>query len=123
MEKIFVLWQPLKKLKKMINITDENFEQEVIKANKPVLVDFYADWCPPCKLLMPVLEKIEKEMKGKFILAKANVDNVPLAAQKFETNKIPHIILFNQGNMLGGFTGLMPEPKIKEWLEEHLTKN
>jgi len=123
----------------MLNLSDENFEQEVIKANKPILVDFYADWCPPCKLLMPVLEKIEKEMKGKFILAKANVDNVPLAAQKFEANKIPHIILFNQGNMLGGFTGLMPEPAlketsspfdasltarvIKEWLEEHLIKN
>ncbi|MCL0057116.1 thioredoxin [Dehalococcoidia bacterium] len=105
----------------MINITDENFEQEVIKTDKPILVDFYADWCPPCKLLMPILEKIEKEMDGKFILAKANVDNIPLIAQKFDVNKIPHVILFKQGEVVNGFKGLMPEPTIEEWLEQELT--
>ena len=104
----------------MLNLTDENFVQEIAKADKPVLVDFYADWCPPCKALMPALEKIEKKMEAKFILAKANVDNVPLAAQKFDVNKIPHIILFKQGKVKGGFKGVMPELEIEEWLEEKL---
>ena len=104
----------------MINLTDENFDEEITKADKPVLVDFYADWCPPCKLLMPILEKIEKEMEGKFILAKINVDNAPLTAQKFEADKIPYVILFSQGNVLDSFTGLMPETQIEEWLKKYL---
>lgn len=104
----------------MFNLTDKNFDEEITKADKPVLVDFYADWCPPCKILMPILEKIEKKMKDKFILVKVNVDNAPLTSQKLGVSKIPHIILFNKGKKVSDFKGLMPETVIMEWLEQEL---
>lgn len=104
----------------MLNLTDENFVQEIAKTDKPVLVDFYANWCSPCKALMPILESVAKKMEGRFVLAKANVDDVPLAAQKFGVSKIPHIILFNQGKVAAGFKGLMSESEIEEWLEQEL---
>ena len=105
----------------IINLSDENFDQELSKTDKPVLVDFYASWCQPCKDLMPVLERIAKKMEGRFILAKANIDDAPLNAQKFSINEIPNVILFKQGRMKAGFKGAMPEPAIEEWLEQELT--
>lgn len=80
-----------------LNVTDENFESEVIKAGKPVVVDFWAEWCGPCKMIAPILEEIAVENAGVFKVAKVNVDDAPGLAQKFEVMSIPTLILFKNG--------------------------
>ena len=104
----------------MLDLTDENFEKELTGLGKPVLVDFFADWCPPCSVLAPILEKIAEELEGKFILAKINVDNAPLVSQKFKIEKIPTVVLFKKGKPVFGFMGVQPEASIKEWLKKEL---
>ncbi|MDD5547320.1 MAG: thioredoxin [Candidatus Pacebacteria bacterium] len=99
-------------------LTDENFEKEISSADKPALVDFFAPWCEPCNMLAPILEKVAKDLEGKFIFMKANLDDVPLAAQKFGVEVIPTVILFRDNRPISGFTGLAPEDAIKEWLEK-----
>jgi len=122
----------------MISLTDQNFEQIVKENNKPVLVDFFAEWCPPCKMLSPILEKLEKEYEDynppaasshfslrserapKIIFAKVNVDLAPNTSQKYGINPIPTVILFKEGKPVGSFVGLKPEEEIKNWLENLL---
>ena len=104
----------------MFELTDENFEREIAASQKPVLVDFFADWCSPCSVLGPILEKISRELEGKFILFKANLDNFPVTAQKFNVGVIPTVILFKNGKPIDSFVGLQPEPVIKKWLEEKI---
>jgi len=104
----------------MIFLTDQNFEQIVKENNKPVLVDFFAEWCPPCKMLTPILEKLEEEFREKIIFAKVNVDICPLTSQKCGINPIPNVILFKQGKPAGNFVGLRTEEEIKTWLENLL---
>jgi len=99
------------------HLTDENFEKEINSTDKLVLVDFYADWCGPCKTLGPILEKIAEEMKDSLTLLKANVDNTPQNAGKFGVEKIPTIVLFKGGKVISGFVGLVPEQAIKEWIK------
>jgi len=100
-----------------IKITDNNFEKEINSTDKFVLVDFFATWCEPCTVLGPILERIAEHFKEKIIVMKANVDDVPVTAQKFEVESIPKIVLFKNGKAINGFVGLIPENKIKEWLE------
>jgi thioredoxin 1 len=104
----------------MIFLTDQNFEEEINKYDKPVLVDFFAEWCPPCKMLSPILEKLEGEFGEKIVFAKINVDAAPKAAQKFGINPIPTVILLKKGEPVGSFVGLMSESDIKNWLENLL---
>lgn len=104
----------------MTTLTDGNFEQTIQNAQKPILVDFYTFWCSPCAVLSPILEKLAEEFKEKLILAKVNLDAVPLAAQKYGIEKIPTIILFKKGKPISGFIGVKPEPEIREWLGENL---
>ncbi|MFH1451118.1 MAG: thioredoxin [bacterium] len=106
-----------------IILTDENFEEEVQKAGKPVLVDFFAVWCAPCSVLAPVLEKLVDDFKGKFLLLKANIDDLPLVSQKFGIEQIPTVIFFNNGKAISGFIGLKSEAAIKEWLDPLLKEN
>ncbi|MEK7080714.1 MAG: thioredoxin [Patescibacteria group bacterium] len=103
-----------------IILTDENFENEIKKSNKPVLVDFFATWCEPCSVLAPILEKVAEEFKDKVILLKANLDNIPLTAQKFGIDRIPTVTLFKGGKPAGGFVGLRTEADIKEWLKDEI---
>jgi len=106
-----------------ITLTDENFEKEIQNADKPVVVDFWAEWCSPCLMLLPILEKLAAEYEDKIIFAKANLDLVPTASQKFGIDKIPTVILFKEGKPISGFVGVRPEPEIREWLEENLKNN
>jgi len=105
-----------------IILTDENFEKEITKTEKPVLVDFFATWCEPCSILAPILEKVAEEFKDKIILLKANLDDIPLTAQKFKIDRIPTVALFKNGKSVGGFVGLRTEADIKKWLN-HETKS
>lgn len=107
----------------MINLTDENFEEEVKKIKKPVLIDFFADWCPSCQVLGPILEKLEKEFGEKIVFAKVDVNLAPQTCQKFRINPIPTVFLLKEGKLIGGFIGLKSEEEIRNWLEELVIKN
>lgn len=105
-----------------IDVKDDNFEKEVIEKSKrvPVVVDFWASWCMPCLILKPTLEKIAEEYKGKFLLAKANVDDNPEMSEKFGISSVPNVKLFVNGKVVDEFIGAMPEAKIKSWIDKNL---
>jgi thioredoxin len=107
----------------VVVLNDENFNKEVLSLEKPVLVDFWMNGCPPCSLLSPVLEKLEKEFSSQIIIAKANLDETPLIIQKYGINAAPTIILFKDGKPVSGFVGFRPEQEIRIWLEENLRKD
>jgi putative thioredoxin len=106
----------------MIDVTVENFEAEVILASNetPVLVDFWAPWCGPCKSLGPVLEKLELEYAGRFKLVKINSDDEQQLSQAFGIRSIPTCVLMKDGKPADGFMGALPEGKVKEFLDKHL---
>ncbi|MDT7859053.1 MAG: thioredoxin [Candidatus Aenigmarchaeota archaeon] len=105
-----------------IEVGDDDFQEKVIEMSKkvPVLVDFYAYWCPPCRILSPILEKIAKEYNGKFILAKVNVDDAQITAEEFGIMSIPTVVLFKNGEPIDYFVGALPETQIKDWLNRRL---
>ena len=107
----------------MLELTDQNFEETVLKNEKPVLVDFYAEWCAPCLTLGPILEKVVKEFEDKLIFAKANLENIPLVAQKLSIDRIPFVALFRDGKPVSGFLGVKPESVVREILEKMLNEN
>jgi thioredoxin len=104
----------------MLNLTDENFEQEIQNADKPVVVDFWAEWCTPCFILTPILEKLANEFEGKFILAKVNLAEARVVAQKYGIERIPMVVLFNGGKPISGFIGARPELIVRELLDKML---
>ena len=101
----------------VIEITDQNFEQEVLKSNVPVLVDFWAEWCMPCRMLAPTIEKIAKEYAGKVKVGKVDTDSNRDTALKFSISNIPTVILFKGGQAAQRFVGLRPEKDFKEALD------
>ena len=106
----------------MIDVTMENFEADVIGASQttPVLVDFWADWCAPCKSLGPVLEKLEADYQGRFKLVKINADTEQQLAGAFGVKSLPTCILLMGGRPVDGFMGALPEGKVREFLDKHL---
>ena len=106
----------------MVDITTENFETEVIHASLsvPVLVDFWAPWCGPCKSLSPILEKLETAYEGRFVLAKINSDEQQELAAAFGIRSIPTCVLMMGGKPVDGFMGALPEGKLREFLDKHL---
>ncbi len=99
-----------------------DFQREVIDASfqKPVLVDFWAPWCGPCRMLGPALEALEREAGGKWILAKLNTDENPQIAAQYGIRGIPNVKLFYQGRPIAEFTGALPKFQIEQWLKQHL---
>ena len=106
----------------LITLDDQNFEIEIENTKKPVLVDFWMFGCAPCFLLSPILEKLANDYGEKVIFAKANLDAVPLAAQKYGINMAPTVILFKEGKPISGFIGARPEDEIRKWLEDLLSR-
>lgn len=98
------------------HFTDENFNEEVLSSNIPVLVDFYADWCGPCKMLAPVIETLAGEYEGKVKIGKLNVDNAPDTAQKFGIMSIPTLLYFKNGELVNKSIGVVAKSEIEQVL-------
>jgi thioredoxin 1 len=103
-----------------VNVTDENFEAEVLKAGKPVLVDFWAEWCGPCKQIGPTLEEISVEMANDIVIAKHNIDNEPNTPTKYGVRGIPTMLLFKDGELKATKVGATPKSDIVAFIKENL---
>ena len=101
-----------------VKITDESFESDVLKAGKPVLVDFWAEWCGPCKQIAPALEQIAEELADQVTVAKLNIEESPNTPTRYGVRGIPTMMLFKDGQMTSMKVGAMPKAKIVEWLTE-----
>ena len=101
-------------------VTDETFESEVLNSETPVLVDFWADWCEPCKALMPILEKLAAEYDGAFLLAKVNADEQQMISQQFGVRSLPTVMVIQNGQPVDGFMGAQPENAVREVLQKYL---
>ena len=101
-------------------VTDQNFETEVLKSEKPTLVDFWAEWCNPCKQLSPVLEEISEELKNDVVIAKHNIDNEPNVPTKYGIRGIPTMLLFKDGELKATKVGATTKSNIVEWIKENI---
>ncbi len=99
-----------------IVLTDENFESEVLQSDLPVLVDFWAEWCVPCRMLSPVVDQIAQEYADKVKVAKLNVDECPETAQKYTIQSIPTLMVFKNGEVASKNIGVIPKRNIEEML-------
>ncbi|HAE87934.1 TPA: thioredoxin [Candidatus Marinimicrobia bacterium] len=104
----------------VINVNDASFEKDVLKSEVPVLVDFWAEWCMPCRMIAPFLEDIAAEMKGKIIVAKVNVDNSPVTSQKFGIRSIPTLMIFKNGTVADSIIGAVPKNVIRQKIQSIL---
>ncbi len=98
-------------------VSDATFESDVLKSETPVLVDFWAEWCGPCKMIGPVLEDLAKDMEGKLKIAKVNIDENPMAPSKYGVRGIPTLILFKGGQIVDTKVGAMPKSQLEQWLK------
>jgi len=102
------------------HVTDASFEEDVLKAAGPVLVDFWAPWCGPCRAVAPVLEKLAEAYQGRVEVVKMNVDENPTTSETYGIRSIPTIALFKQGEVVDGVLGMAPQAFFAEMLDKHL---
>jgi len=100
------------------SVTDSTFESEVIKDNQPVLVDFWAPWCGPCRAIAPVLEELAQEFEGQIKILKMNVDENPSTPSKYGIRAIPTLILFKNGDVVGQVTGAVSKSNLKDMINQ-----
>lgn len=100
--------------------TDNNFSAEVLNSQQPVLVDFWAEWCGPCRMLAPVIERIAEANQGKVVVGKLNVDENPQTPQKYGIQGIPTLLLFKNGNVVNQIVGFQSQENIQKVIDESL---
>jgi len=103
-----------------LHLDDKNFEAEVVKSHLPVLVDFWAEWCGPCKMLTPVIDQLSVELQGKMKMAKVNVDESPQLAGQFNVMSIPTLLIFKGGKPVDQIVGALPKDKLLAKINPHL---
>ncbi|HRX16434.1 MAG TPA: thioredoxin [Spirochaetota bacterium] len=103
----------------LLHLNGDNFKSEVEDSDVPVLVDFYADWCGPCRMIAPVIEKLAGKYSGKVKVAKLDVDNASDLAQRFDVSGIPTVILFKGGKPVDRFSGALPENAIDDFISRN----
>ncbi len=103
----------------IVNATDNTFDQEVLSAKGMVLVDFWAEWCGPCKMIAPILNDIDVEMGSKIKIVKVNVDESPVPATMFGVRSIPSLMLFKDGKLVDTKVGVMPKATLVSWIESN----
>jgi thioredoxin 1 len=104
----------------IVNVTDASFENDIVKAGRPVLLDFWAEWCGPCKMIAPMLNEIATEYKDKLTVAKLNIDENPKTPQKFNVRGIPTLILFKNGQVEGQKVGALRKTDLAAFLDSKL---
>ena len=103
-----------------VSVRDESFENDVLKSDKPIVVDFWAEWCGPCKQIGPTLEEISEEMSSDVIIAKHNIDNEPNTPTKYGIRGIPTMLLFKSGELKATKVGASTKSNIVEWIKENI---
>ena len=101
-------------------VTDSSFETDVLKSSGPVLVDFWAEWCGPCKMIGPMLEEIATEMQGQITIAKMNLDENPMTPSKYGIRSIPTLMMFKNGQLTATKVGALPKQALQAWLKEQI---
>jgi thioredoxin 1 len=100
--------------------TDDNFEQTVLKSSSPVLVDFWAEWCGPCRMIAPSIDAIASELQGKAVIGKMNVDDNPNVPGKYSVRSIPSLLIFKGGEVVDAMVGAADKTRIKALVEKHI---
>ena len=103
-----------------VTVTDDTFERDVLQADRPVLVDFWAEWCGPCKQIGPALEEIATEMKGRIKIAKLNIDENPSVPSRYGIRSIPTLMLFSGGELKDTQIGAVPKGRIQDWINRSI---
>jgi thioredoxin 1 len=101
----------------VLPLSDDEFEDQVLNSELPVLVDFWAPWCGPCRMLSPIIEELSTEYEGRVLFAKVNTDENPATPGQFGIMSIPSLLLFKDGKLLDRAVGMRPKPALKEWID------
>ena len=101
-------------------VSDSSFAADVLQSSQPVLVDFWAEWCGPCKMVGPILEELAGEMAGDLTIAKVNVDENPMVPSQYGIRSIPTMMLFKDGKMIASKVGALPKQNLAAWIKEQL---
>ncbi len=105
---------------KMIELSEQNFEEQVVSSDRPVLVDFWAEWCGPCHAIVPALEEVAVEYEDKIVVGRINVDDHPAIASRYGVRSLPSILLFRNGEVNNQIVGAVPKSRITNLLDQNI---